>query len=66
MAITTYRDPFDRLFDSMLGGTGSHGSGGLMRAPETDVVETERELGALPELLLKRRGVVRRHCLFLF
>jgi HSP20 family protein len=47
MALTPYRnDPFDRLFDSLLGG----GRGGMMRAPETDVIETEREIRVVAEM----------------
>lgn len=48
MAIVPFRtsnEPLDRLFDSLLStmGGGVHG-GSLMRAPETDVVETENEI----------------------
>lgn len=53
MAITPYRpsDPIDRLWDSLLGGTsGGYSSGGLMRAPATDVVENENEIRVLAEL----------------
>ncbi|CAN5153016.1 N/A [soil metagenome] len=39
----SYSDPIDRFFDTVMGGSGTR-SGGLMRAPETDVVETEREI----------------------
>jgi HSP20 family protein len=55
MAITPYRssDPFDRLWDSLLGaGGGGHtaSGGGLMRAPLTDVVENEREIRVVAEV----------------
>ncbi len=52
MAITPYRssDPFDRLFDSLLGSSGGSRGGGLMRAPETDVVETEHEIRVMTEM----------------
>lgn len=52
MAVTPYRtsaDPFDRLFDTLMGG-GSSRMGGLMRSPETDVVETEREIRVQTEV----------------
>lgn len=55
MAISPYRtsnDPFDRIFDSLLGtanGGGTRG-GSLMRAPETDVVETEKEIRVTTEM----------------
>jgi HSP20 family protein len=52
MAITPYRsssDPFDRLFDA-LSGTGFGRTSGLMRTPETDVVETEREIRVHTEM----------------
>ncbi|MEW5931632.1 MAG: Hsp20/alpha crystallin family protein [Gemmatimonadota bacterium] len=54
MAITPYRtsnDPFDRLFDSLWGASGGGSRGGsLMRAPETDVVETEKEIRVVTEM----------------
>jgi HSP20 family protein len=54
MAITPYRtsnDPFDRLFDSLWGASGGGNRGGsLMRAPETDVVETEKEIRVVTEM----------------
>lgn len=34
----------------MVGSTGARGGGGLMRAPETDVVETEREIRVQTEM----------------
>ena len=54
MAITPYRtsnDPFDRLFDSLWGASGGGNRGGsLMRAPETDVVESEKEIRVVTEM----------------
>jgi len=54
MAISPYRtsnDPFDRIFDSLLGTTAGGSRGGsLMRAPETDVVETEKEIRVSTEM----------------
>jgi HSP20 family protein len=54
MSMTPYRttsDPFDRLFDSLWGASGGGSRGGsLMRAPETDVVETEREIRVVTEM----------------
>ncbi|HEV2130604.1 MAG TPA: Hsp20/alpha crystallin family protein [Longimicrobiaceae bacterium] len=55
MAITPYRasnDPFDRLFDTLMGsGSGGYNRGGsLMRAPETDVIETQNEIRVLTEM----------------
>lgn len=55
MAIAPFRssnDPFERLFDSMLGasGGGTRGGGSLMRAPETDVIETEKEIRVVTEM----------------
>ena len=51
-------DPFDRLFDSLVGGGGTRASGNLMRAPETDVVETEREIRVITEMPgLKRENI---------
>ena len=54
MAITPFHtgnDPFDRLFDSFLGASGGGARGGsLMRAPETDVVETEKEIRVVTEM----------------
>ncbi len=47
---TRYADPFDRLVDSFFGGGRPAGSGSLMRAPETDVVETEREIRVVTEM----------------
>ena len=60
MAITRYGnsvDPFDRMFDALLGGSGGSRST-LMRAPETDVVETEREIRVMVEMPgLKRDNI---------
>ena len=54
MAITPYRtsnDPFDRLFDSLWGASGGGNRGGsLVGAPETDVMETEREIRVVTEM----------------
>ncbi len=54
MAITRYgnsMDPFDQMFNTLLGtGGGNAGRGSLMRAPETDVVETEREIRVSVEM----------------
>lgn len=54
MSMTPYRtnsDPFDRLFDSLWGASGGGSRGGsLMRAPETDVVETEKEIRVVTEM----------------
>jgi len=53
MAITPYRtsDPFDSLFDTLMarGGNMPRGSS-LMRAPETDVVENERDIRVMVEM----------------
>jgi HSP20 family protein len=47
----TYRqaDPFDQLFNTVMGG-GRRGGGDLMRSPETDVVEGEREIRVVTEM----------------
>lgn len=42
-------DPLDRFFDSLWSG-GSRANGALMRAPETDVIETEREIRVVTEM----------------
>jgi len=47
---TRYADPFDRLVDSFFGGGRPANGGSLMRAPETDVVETEREIRVVTEM----------------
>lgn len=50
-------DPFDRLFDTLTGGNGTARTH-LMRAPETDVVETEREIRVVTEMPgLKRENI---------
>jgi HSP20 family protein len=50
-------DPFG-LLDQVFGGTGSRTGGNLMRAPETDVVETEREIRVHVEMPgLKRENI---------
>jgi HSP20 family protein len=48
----TRNDPFDQALDSFFGGR--HGSS-LMRAPETDVMETEREIRVVTEMPGLRR-----------
>lgn len=49
---TRYSDPIDQLFGTVFGGNGSrNGNGGsLMRAPDTDVIETEREIRVVSEM----------------
>lgn len=48
-------DPFDQVMDNFLGG---RMGGALMRAPETDVVETEREIRVVTEMPgLKRDNI---------
>ena len=57
---TRYADPFDQLFSTVFGPTGgrSTAGGALMRAPETDVVETEREIRVVTEMPgLKREQI---------
>ena len=57
---TRYTDPFDQLFNTVLGGNGTrNGNGGsLMRAPDTDVIETEREIRVVTEMPgLKRENI---------
>jgi HSP20 family protein len=55
---TRYADPFDRLVDSVFGGRAANGNSSLMRAPETDVVETEREIRVVTEMPgLKRENI---------
>lgn len=60
MAITRYGnsiDPFDQMFNTLLGSSGG-ARGSLMRAPETDVVETEREIRVTVEMPgLKRENI---------
>ena len=59
MAIRPYRtttDPIDRMFDSLQGLAGGMSGGqGLMRAPETDVVEMENEIRVSTEMPGLRR-----------
>ena len=45
-------DPIDVLFNSVLGNgrSGGAAAGNLMRAPETDVIETEREIRVVTEM----------------
>jgi HSP20 family protein len=57
---TRYSDPIDQLFGTVFGGNGSrNGNGGsLMRAPDTDVIETEREIRVVTEMPgLKRDSI---------
>jgi HSP20 family protein len=50
-------DPFG-LFDQVFGGAGARSGGNLMRAPETDVIETEREIRVHVEMPgLKRDNI---------
>ena len=50
-------DPFG-LLDQVFGNAGSRSAGNLMRAPETDVVETEREIRVMVEMPgLKRENI---------
>jgi HSP20 family protein len=50
-------DPFS-LLDQVFGNPGTRSAGNLMRAPETDVVETEREIRVLVEMPgLKRENI---------
>ena len=57
---TRYSDPFDQIFNSVFGANGgrANGSSTLMRAPETDVVETEKEIRVVTEMPgLKRDNI---------
>jgi HSP20 family protein len=56
---TRYNQPFDQLFDTFFGGTGRTANGNaLMRAPETDVLETEKEIRVVTEMPgLKRDNI---------
>lgn len=48
---TRYAEPFDQLFDTFFGAAGRAANGNsLMRAPETDVLETEREIRVITEM----------------
>ena len=47
---TRYTDPFDQLLNGFLAGNGGRNGGALMRAPDTDVVETEREIRVVTEM----------------
>jgi HSP20 family protein len=49
---TRYSDPFDQIFQNVFGANGgrSNGSSNLMRAPETDVVESEKEIRVISEM----------------
>ncbi len=49
---TRYSDPFDQIFQSVFGPNGgrTNGSSNLMRAPETDVVESEKEIRVISEM----------------
>ncbi len=53
---TRYAEPFDQLFDTFFGNGGRPANGNsLMRAPETDVLETEREIRVITEMPGLRR-----------
>lgn len=53
---TRYAEPFDQLFDTFFGNGGRAANGNsLMRAPETDVIETEREIRVVTEMPGLRR-----------
>jgi len=57
---TRYADPFDQLVSTVFGPAGGRttGGGALMRAPETDVMETEREIRVITEMPgLKRENI---------
>lgn len=55
---TRFNDPIDQLFTNFLGGRQGNGGASLMRAPETDVVETEREIRVVAEMPgLKRDNI---------
>lgn len=56
---TRYAEPFDQLFDTFFGNAGRTANGNsLMRAPETDVIETEREIRVVTEMPgLKRESI---------
>jgi HSP20 family protein len=56
---TRSAEPFDQLFDTFFGNTGRAANGNsLMRAPETDVIETEREIRVVTEMPgLKRENI---------
>ena len=49
---TRYSDPFDQIFQNVFGANGGRTNGGsnLMRAPETDVVESEKEIRVVSEM----------------
>ncbi|HEX5868843.1 MAG TPA: Hsp20/alpha crystallin family protein, partial [Longimicrobium sp.] len=54
-----YAEPFDQLVDTFFGNAGRTANGNsLMRAPETDVLETEREIRVITEMPgLKRENI---------
>lgn len=53
---TRTNDPFDQLFTSVFNRNGNGAT--LMRAPETDVMETEREIRVITEMPgLKRENI---------
>lgn len=57
---TRYSNPFDQIFNDVFGTNGgrTNGSSTLMRAPETDVVETEKEIRVVTEMPgLKRDNI---------
>ena len=58
MLYPTRNDPFDQLLNSVFGNGGRASNGGnLMRAPETDVMETEKEIRVVTEM----PGLKREH-----
>lgn len=55
---TRYSDPIDQIFGTVFGNGARNGQGGsLMRAPDTDVIETEREIRVVTEM----PGLKREH-----
>ncbi len=47
--------PFDRLFEAMAAPLGWNGSDGLLRTPDTEVIETEEEIRVVMEMPGARR-----------
>ena len=53
---TRYSDPIDQIFGTVFGnGARAANGGSLMRAPDTDVIETEREIRVVTEMPGLRR-----------